>query len=67
MAWLTSDEAHGVVALANAALPDGDPRKITHADLAALWSVGYPKHIDRAGLARLYGKLAAILPPDPDA
>lgn len=58
-----------LAALANAALPDGDPRKITREDLAPIgvardWFAMSGDTEARDVLARLYAKLAALLPPE---
>jgi hypothetical protein len=57
-------------ALANAALPDGDPRKLTHEDLEELRDLMQPgsdaalRHAEtQAALGRITAKLAALLPP----
>lgn len=47
-----------LMALANAALPDDDPRKITRADVETL------RRHDDAILDRIADQLAALLPPD---
>lgn len=64
--------AHAIVAVANAALPDSDPRKLTRDDVAALclaastiraeWGDDDPEARD---LRRVATKLAALLPPEP--
>jgi hypothetical protein len=65
-----TDEVLKLIALANHALPDDDPRKICRSDLAVL-SVLIDR-IDRRGAGgpqllglaeTLYDKLAALLPP----
>jgi hypothetical protein len=62
-----------VMALANAALPDGDPRKITPEDLVAARVYAEERHDERsyAEFDALYdrfeglmAKLAALLPPE---
>jgi hypothetical protein len=63
---------HFSVALSNALLPDGDPRKLTSADATALWlaASALAGTIHGATCAAVAAKLAAILPPnvgtDPD-
>lgn len=63
------------IALANAALPDDDPRKITARDVGLLRdiAVGLDAATDIPGamgcgrtLVRIADKLAALLPPEPD-
>lgn len=64
------DCSFAVMALANAALPDDDPRKITREDVA--WLNDAAQHLDRLRLVdddaadaqRLAAKLAALLPPE---
>lgn len=62
------NEIFALIALANDALPDGDPRKITHADVAELekasGQIEYdPLHFDTVRIGRLAQALAAMLPP----
>lgn len=68
------------MALANAALPDGDPRKITRDDIRLLWEVANSQEFcsediddrgrdhfdngDKQRIAALSAKLAAFLPPE---
>lgn len=64
---LPPDALPAVIALANAALPDGDPRKITRADVdvlrtAYLDTLGVSD--DEPSLKPLIAKLAALLPPE---
>ena len=65
---------HYSMAMANALLPHGDPRKITHADVNAariaaeqLARLAEPGQEGPGsdGLLRVAAKLAALLPPDP--
>lgn len=62
------DDRHRAVALANHALPDGDPRKITRADVDALRDDLSDHPDDRARqeavLRRIADKIAALLPPE---
>jgi hypothetical protein len=64
-----ADALPAVIALANAALPDGDPRKITRDDLLNL-SADLDTAAGERGSAcemaswPLYAKLAALLPPE---
>jgi hypothetical protein len=65
-----NDELWALIALANAALSDGDPRKFTPADVAVARIVGEAVRRDEPGAAQLLaladllqGKLAALLPP----
>lgn len=66
------DDLAAAVALANDALPDGHPLKITREDVAALHVVlsGYGSEFvedgkgDVARCERLAAKLAALLPPE---
>jgi hypothetical protein len=62
--------AHGLAALANAALPAGDPRKIAPEDVALLrliaeasFELDGPRSETGARIAALAAKLAALLPP----
>jgi hypothetical protein len=62
--------AHRQMALANSALPDDDPRKITRADVDHIeWTVEQMRKLnpisidDEAKLSRIADKLAALLPP----
>lgn len=62
-------EVFALMALANDALPDGDPRKITretvkllHALTADTWA-GHKAAEQRAALAQLARALTALLPP----
>lgn len=57
------DDLHPLMALANAALPEGDPRKITRADVEAVRLAADEASSMHDGV--LYA-LAAILPPDPE-
>jgi len=64
------DQVFSLMALANDALPDSDPRKLTHAkaqllrDLtAALWS-GHRAAEHREALVILAQTISALLPPD---
>ena len=69
-------DPHHVAAVANAALPDGDRRKLTLEDAAAVLfgavalKQTFAEHAEgkqvAATLDRLFHKLAAILPPPPD-
>jgi hypothetical protein len=57
---------HQTMAIANAALPDDDPRKITRADVDAIetamtHAIGYQT---RGAIKELRAKLAALLPPE---
>lgn len=54
-----SEDLFALMALANAALPEGDPRKITHADVRMLDHVGNEYEM----VLPLMEKLAALLPP----
>lgn len=66
-AVLGSGQLPKVLAMANAALPDGDPRKITRDDVLILRQVvgaWFPDWRMEA-LAELAAKLAALLPPKP--
>ena len=63
------DEVFALMALANDALPDGDPRKLTHAvaqlltDLTAdTWS-GHRSAEQREALLTLARTISALLPP----
>jgi hypothetical protein len=65
------DGIAGVIALANTALPDNDPRKLMAADVAALdEAIMYVGPLAdreeplRAELTALRDKLAALLPPN---
>jgi hypothetical protein len=62
--WMypTRAGAAAFIALANAALPDDSPYKITRADLAMLETCETYEP-DYGGLARLQRKIAALLPP----
>ena len=53
---------YAALALANAALPDDDPRKITHDDVVMLLEFAAAQH--HFGLKRLGEKLDSLLPPD---
>lgn len=66
---------HGLVALANAALPDGDPRRITREDAQDVRDIGVylgtdapvrlaDRYAAGAAMSRVAAKLAALLPPD---
>ena len=57
---------HYSMAMANALLPAGDPRKLTHADATALWLAAHQLSGTIAGAtcATVAAKLAALLPPD---
>jgi hypothetical protein len=65
---------HQTMAIANAALPDDDPRKITRADVETVIAGAYaatdefPLDPDamalEASLHRVAAKLAALLPPE---
>lgn len=59
---------HYSMAMANALLPDGDPRKLTQADAAALWLAAHQLSGTIAGAtcAAVAAKLAALLPPAGD-
>jgi hypothetical protein len=56
---------HYSMAMANALLPSGDPRKLTQADVTALWLVAHQLSgtIGGATCAAIAAKLAALLPP----
>ena len=63
------EEVFGLMALANDALPDGDPRKITHATVELLvaltgdtWA-GHRAAEQRDALMQLARTLEALLPP----
>ena len=70
---LTDDQTAALARLCNTALPDGDGRKITRADVARLehaadefdneWSDGEPTE-GATSLRRIAAKLAALLPPE---
>jgi hypothetical protein len=54
------------IAIYNATLPDGDPRKITRDDVRALdgWADYIDRHDPPPALKALAAKLAALLPPE---
>lgn len=59
-----------LMALANAALPDGDPRKLTREDVALIRGERFGGFKDDApalwrAVDALAAKLAALLPPEP--
>ncbi len=67
------DDLCALIALANAALPDDDPRKITRADVTALRHIDHSSFCpedpcthgcDHAKALRVAAKLAALLPPE---
>lgn len=63
--FATPREFAAIIALANHALPDGHPLKITRQDAADMQEIA--KHGDWFGVsdvARVAAKLAALLPPD---
>lgn len=61
------EELHYSMAMANALLPAGDPRKLTQADVAALWLAANQLRrtgtLAGAACAIVAAKLAALLPP----
>lgn len=70
---LGPDDAHPLAAIANAALPDDDPRKITRADVAAVLACvaaaenedrGFGTDDDTRRARALAAKLVALLPRD---
>lgn len=67
--FVTGDGLASAVALANAALPDGHPNKLTHEDAAALRAARdfcRSRHMrGHPSLDTLPDKLAALLPPTP--
>ena len=68
-AVLGSGQLPKVLAMANAALPDGDPRKITPQDVLDLQSMSntmdYEPVMYSGDIDRIAAKLAALLPPKP--
>lgn len=63
------DSTFAVMAKANDELPDGDPRKITRADIERLGDARHALILmeDKQGshaIRTLYQKLAALLPPE---
>lgn len=61
-----ADDLAQVIALANAALPDSDPRKITREDVRACRRETNDWFEDRDEMLRgLADRIAALLPPEP--
>ena len=66
---LHGDKIPATIALANHALPDGHPLKITRDDIKALTDAAGPDfgpRIDIGAFQALAAKLAALLPPETD-
>lgn len=60
-----TSEVAALMALANAALPDGDPRKLTRADVRLVEDVFGEAWDDIPAYRALAAKLASLLPPEP--